>query len=99
MENQEQFKSQIATVPKVMGEVSSSREVAEVQASIMLANMTPLKYQKYRPEWCKHPAFRDGHDYCWGLAIAADEGQKEVNRFYKYRCPTCEFYNDDLSDA
>jgi hypothetical protein len=54
--------------------------------------MKEHKYAKYRPEWCKHPPF-NGIDYCWGLALAVDNGTPKENIFFEDKCKTC-----DMSD-
>ncbi len=57
--------------------------------------MKPHKYTKYRPEECNYPVFRS-IDYCWGLAGAVDEANKD--QFIKRHCPECEYWGKEAKD-
>ena len=46
------------------------------------------KYTKYRPKWCNYPPF-EGINYCWGLAVSADE--HTLRKFKTNKCRMCEY--------
>jgi hypothetical protein len=59
--------------------------------------MKPHPYTKYRPPWCKHPPF-EGINYCWTLAVCADE--KRLTKWKKGKCRCCDLskYYDGSMD-